>query len=206
MKRFAKFCALLMVLTVVFSMALTVYADSNVTYYTVANEFVFAPENLFDGLHNVMPGDSITEVIELKNGSTGSMNIKVYLRSLGAQEGTDDFLHQLDLTVKKKDSVLFEAPADKTAQLTNWVYLGTLKPQGKAELELTLDVPIELDDKYQNRVGYIDWEFKVEEIPETDSPQTGDTSNIIFYAGLLSISAAALFLLLLLKKRRKEED
>lgn len=216
MKRLAKICAFLMVLVMVFGLCTTAYAAGSVTYDGNANKFIFAPgtkdspTSLFENFQNVMPGDTLTEQIQIRNDSSNKVKIRVYLRSKGAQENTDDFLSQMELTVKQKDdSILFSAPADETAQLTDWVYLGTVYSGGEITLDVTLEVPITMGNDYQNEIGYIDWEFKVEELPveSTDPkpPQTGDTSNLFLYAGLMIFSFAALIILILGKRRKQEE-
>ena len=205
-----------MVLVMVFGLCTTAYAAGSVTYDGNANKFIFAPgtkdspTSLFENFPNVMPGDTLTEQIQIRNDSSNKVKIRVYLRSKGAQENTDDFLSQMELTVKQKDdSILFAAPADETAQLTDWVYLGTVYSGGEITLDVTLEVPITMGNDYQNEIGYIDWEFKVEELPveSTDPkpPQTGDTSNLFLYAGLMIFSFAALIILIVGKRRKQEE-
>ena len=217
MKRFAKFCTFLMVLVMVFGLCTTAYAAGSVAYDGDANKFIFAPgtkespTSLFENFQNVMPGDTLTERILIQNDTSNKVKIKVYMRSLGAQENTDDFLSQMNLTVEQKDdSILFAVPADETAQLTDWVYLGTVYSGGEITLDVTLEVPITMGNDYQNEIGYIDWEFKVEELPveptDPSIPQTGDTSNIFLYAGLMFFSITALIILLLLGKRKPREN
>lgn len=217
MKRFSRFCTLLLVLTTVLSLAVTAYAAGSVTYDGRANKFIFAPgskyspTDLFEGLKDVMPGDTLTEKIVINNASSNRIKIKVYMRSRGAQEGTDKFLSQLNLAVRQDgDSILFAAPADQTAQLTDWVYLGTVYSGGKITLNVTLDVPITMGNEYQNQIGYIDWEFKIEELPVEPSdprlPQTGDTSHVLLYSGVMVFSLGALVLLLIANKRRKQKE
>lgn len=212
MKRFTRFCTLLMVLVTVFSLAVTANAESSVTYDGKANKFIFepgtrhSPTNLFDDFQNVMPGDTIQEHIVIKNSRYRNIKIRVYMRSKGAQKGTEDFLSQLDLKVRQRGkSVLFDAPADQTGKLTDWTYLGTVYSGGKIDLDVTLKVPITMGNEYQNDIGYIDWEFKVEELPVEDTdpstPKTGDV--IITYVAILVLSAAALLVLFLIVKRKK---
>lgn len=214
MKRFARFCTVLAVLALVFSLGTAAYAAGSVTYDGDANEFIFAPgteespTSLFEDFQDVMPGDVLTEQILVKNDTSNGVKIKVYLRSLGAKEGTDDFLSQMNLSVKQKeDSILFAAPADEMAQLTDWVYLGTVYSGGEITLDVTLDVPITMGNDYQNQTGYIDWEFKIEELPIEPSdptpPKTGDTFQLFLYAGLMVLSLGVVILLLLGKHKKK---
>lgn len=220
MKKYSRICSLLLCLLLAVSLALPASAaNGKVTYKGKSSKFIYAPgssqspTDLFPDLKEVMPGDTLTDTIVIKNGISGK-KLKVYIRSLGAQgdtkanvtkEASAEFLNEMKLTVKKANgSRLYEAPADQTAQLTNWVYLGMLRPGGKTELDLTLKVPLSMGNDFQNKVGFIDWEFKVEEIPITDAPQTGD--YIYMAAVAMTVSLGVLLLLLIVKKWKKKSE
>ena len=211
MKKYAKLFSLLWVLLLMMNLSISAFADGSVSYDGNAKKFIFAPgtshspTNLFDNFQNMMPGDVCTEQILIKNDKSNNVKIKVYIRSLGAQEDTNAFLSQLNLTVQQnEDSILFDAPADQTAQLTDWVYLGTVYSGGEIILDVTLEVPITMGNEFQNNTGYIDWEFKIEElsVESTDPqpPQTGDTFNL--YVNMLIISFVGLTVLLVICKQK----
>ena len=185
-------------------------AESSVTYSGNSGEFIFAPgsshspTDLFDEFKDVMPGDTLTETIVVHNKANKKVDVNIYLRALGDTEG-EDFLNQLKLKVTMPDgTVRFDAQADETAQLTNWKPIGTFKSGSKVELTVTLEVPIEMGNEFQDAVGALQWEFYVEEYPNTDGPSTGDTTPLALYGALAGI--CALGLILLLMKRRKNSE
>lgn len=215
MKKLSRLCTLLLVLILMVNLVTTAYAAGAVFYDGNARDFIFAPgsdyspTDMFSDFHNVMPGDTITQRIYIRNDIHHGVKIKLYMRSLGAQLNTDDFLSQMQLTVEQVgDSILFAAPADQTAQLTDWTYLGTIYSGGEIDLDVTLQVPITMGDDYQHNIGYIDWQFKVEELPiePTDPrlPKTGDT--IFAAAAVMAISFSALVILFLFFKRKKKSE
>ena len=190
--------------------------DGQVVYAEGAEKFFFlpgsdySPTDLFPDFKNVMPGDRIQQKILVKNDVSNDCKIKIYMRALGAHEDSVEFLSQLNLTVAKgTDTIMFDAPADQTAQLTDWVYLGTLYSGGECELLVTLDVPVTLDNQFKNLVGYLDWEFAVEELPvepdDPEPPKTGDESQILLWAGLMVGSLVMLLILLFCGKKKENE-
>jgi len=193
-------------------------ADGNAVYSGDAGEFIFAPgseyspTDLFPNFKDVMPGDSLTQPITVKNDASKNVKVKVYMRSLGAHEDSVDFLSRLHLRVEKSAdnemAYMFDAPADQTAQLTEWVYLGTLYSGGEVNLNVTLDVPVELDNTFKQYIGYLDWEFRIEELPVEDTdpkpPQTGDDFQPVLWVAVAAVAAA--LLLVLIFRRKKEKD
>ena len=69
----------------------SIQASSNVTYVGDSSGFVFKPgsdhsiTDLFPSFKNCMPGDTLQEQIEIRNGSDKAVNI--YMKVLGATSG-----------------------------------------------------------------------------------------------------------------------
>lgn len=215
-----KTIVLAVVLILALSAALPVYAaEGKVTYDGTAQQFIFEPgsehslTDLFPNFKGVMPGDSLTQKITVKNDASKEVKVKIYMRSLGAHEDSVEFLSQLGLKVQASEenrmAYMFDAAANETAQLTDWVLLGTLYSGGEVDLDVTLEVPAELSNAFQDAIGYLDWEFMVEELPiETDDPKppTGDDSNLGWYILLAAAALSVIVILLAWRKKNAKES
>jgi LPXTG-motif cell wall-anchored protein len=200
-------------------LALPVAAEEgNVVYDGETQSFVFAPgseeslTDLFPEFKDVMPGDRLQQTITVKNDASNQVKVEIFVRSLGAQEGSEAFLSQLKLQValsqENEMGYMFDAYAHEPAQMEDWVCLGMLYSGGEVNLDLTLDVPVEMGNEFQDAVGYLDWEFKVIEYPveptDPEPPKTGDDSMIL--PALAVMGCSGLVVLFLLLRNRKEES
>ena len=218
MKSFIKKTVLLLAaLALTLSFSATVFAEGTVTYEEGANKFIFAPgssyspTDLFSDFKGVMPGDSITQQIVIKNDVKNNVKIKLYLKSLGAHDDSKEFLSQMNLKVSQDGtSNLFDAPSDRTAGITEWVYLGTVYSGGEIKLNVTLDVPADIGNEFKNAVGLIDWQFKAEELPieptDPKAPITGEDSNIEIWLSVCIISLAVIVLSSVLMNKSTKAD
>lgn len=215
MKTIKKIFLLITVVLLTASMGISALAQGNVSFEPGTKKFVFtpgskeSPTDLFPSFKEVMPGDSLTEKIEIKNEKSNNVKIKLYIKAVDTskeEKSNEDFLSKLKLSVKQDGNTeLYKAPASDEAQLKDWVYLGTVFSGGKVTLDVTLEVPAELGNEFQNAAGYVDWSFKAEELAVEDTdpkaPQTGD--NILFYALLMTVSAAAILVIAIPTVRKK---
>lgn len=220
--------SLVLALVLVCSMTVTSFA-STVTYEGDAREFVFqpgsecSPTDLFTNFKGVMPGDTLTQVVNVKNDASKKVDVEILMKADGAvglydvsQEDSADFLKEMNLTVTAENgSELFNAPADQTAGLTDWVSLGHFKSGADVDLNVALNVPITMGNDFQQRIGALDWTFKViekpiptettappTENPKDDGAKTGDDMNV-FLLGGICLAALAVIVVLAATKRRK---
>lgn len=192
---------------------------SSVIYDGEAQQFVFAPgsdlspTDLFPDFKGILPGDSLTQSITVRNDASNRVKVKIYLRALGAQEGSEEFLSYIGLRVEKSEEnempYMFDAAASETAQLTDWVCLGTLFSGGTVDLNVILDVSTELGNEFFDAVGYLDWEFRVEEFPIEDGDPiapTGDDFNLPLWLTLAACVPCMMLLLVLWRKKENSNE
>ena len=158
---------------------------------TPADTSYYTETDLFENFKNVMPGDNLAETVTIQNDNKDSDYIKVYmdgllhdsvgnpisakvLNELTADERREDtelaymhdFLSQLNLTVKNGDTVVYSgSPNELTSGFegADPVYLAKISKGGSTTLDIALEVPLELNNEYANRIGEVDWVFLIEE-------------------------------------------
>lgn len=207
MKKFLTICCALLLLACMSAGAL---AASSVTYEGGAEKFVFLPgseysdSDLFENFKGVLPGDTLTQKISVVNDTTGK--VRIYMRAEPINETDEAFLSQLGLTVEARSSEIFDAAASETAQLTKNTLLGTFNAKGKTELLVTLSVPEDLGNEFMGAAGTVPWTFIVEEIPEEDTPDTGDWFEMGAWIGAAVLLLAAIAVLLIVSRRRRTQN
>ena len=191
MKHIAKkSISFILMLLLVMSFATTAFAaDSSITFTGFSSGFEFQPgseyteTDLFGSFKNVMPGDTVTETITFTNSATDCDFVNLYMRA-EAHDETDnplspkvaeketvatmtEFLSKLSMKVWNGTELIYDASPDQLDGLKSNKFLGTFRTGETATLKVDLSVPIELDNKYANRVGEVDWIFHVEAYNES---------------------------------------
>lgn len=166
-------------------------AGSTVSYQGGAEDFVFLSEDgsrdtdLFDSFKNVMPGDTLTQNIYVRNDFGGADYVKIYLKaethdgSVIPEDGgmggvtMSDFLSKLSMKVYQNGKLICDASPAALDSFKTPVYLGSFDYKESTVLNVELHVPIELGNEYANRIGVVDWIFYAEEQDYDDSPADG---------------------------------
>lgn len=171
-KSYKKISSLLLALMMFLSLSVTAFAaDSTITFKGAQEGFDFQPgseytaTDLFDNFKDVMPGDKLTETIQVKNAATDCDYIKLYMRAVPHDETfttMQDFLSQLTMRIYNGEQLIYDASPDEAGALVNNVQLGTLSTGESLTLKVELDVPMELGNEYASRVGEVDWVFLAE--------------------------------------------
>lgn len=202
MKRFIKIIACLLALcTLVSTLSVMSFADSPSVIYTgKENVFVFEDDDdLFDGFKGLMPGDTVTQYITVKNTSNESDYVNIYMRAelhddaenpmsedvaeqMGTLASMHDFLSQLSMRVfidngdsdPNNDDMIYAASPNELDGLQNNVLIGAFEQDEEATLRVELDIPTSLGNEYQHAMGEVDWVFTVEDLTKDDSGDDDD--------------------------------
>ena len=189
-KSFKAITSLVLMLLVVMSMSATAFAASpSITFEGFSKGFDFQPgseytqTDLFGSFKNVMPGDTVTETITFTNSATDCDFVNLYMRAEAHDETANplsskvaeketvvtmtEFLSKLSMKVWNGTELIYDASPDQLDGLKTNKFLGTFRTGETATLKVELTVPIELDNKFANRVGEVDWIFHVEAYNES---------------------------------------
>lgn len=88
-----------------------------------------------------------------------------------------DFLSKLTMTVKAGGTEIYNSTPDQTGALTDYVFIGKFYKGEGTTFTVDLNVPITLDNRYANRVGEVDWVFRVDGFNETQLTVTKNWSD-----------------------------
>ena len=152
--------------------------DGHVTYDGNARAFIFAPgssyspTDLFPDLKGVMPGDTRTQKITVRNDAARNVKTNIWLRSEYADAASQDFLSKLSLSLtvgnENGQAYMFSPSGALTADNDGWILLGTLYSGGEVDLERMANVL--LDEFRSGKLGRITLEHP---------PQKGDNNHEI---------------------------
>lgn len=192
MKKFIKIIAcLLAVCTLVSTLSVISFADTpSVTYTGQRDLFVFEDDDdLFDDFKGIMPGDTVTQYITVKNANPDVDFVNIYMRAelhddtnnpmsddvaqqMGSLDAMHDFLSQLSMKVfidngdddPDNDDMIYAAKPNELDGFENNVLLGSFENGEEALLRVELEVPTSLGNEYQHAMGEVDWIFTVDEM------------------------------------------
>ncbi len=190
MKRTCKtIFSLVLTLLLTVSLATSAFATSSITFKGFSAGFDFQPgseyteSDLFDGFKNVMPGDTVTDTITFTNDAADCDFVNLYMRAETHDETGNplsekvaekesvatmtEFLSKLSMKVWNGTELIYDASPDQLDGLKDNTLLGTFRTGDTTTLKVELTVPIELDNRFANRVGEVDWIFHVEAYNES---------------------------------------
>ena len=177
-----------------------------ITYLGGVDQMVKNSDDFFVNIPYLMPGDSYSDTVEIKND--GNNAVKLYFRSgkLDESELPEKIKLKITTDIAGKQEIFYEGVLS-ASDLTEDKILGEIPKNASGTFAFQIEVPAELNNQYALASSAVQWVFSTEPIPEIVPPKTGDSSNSGLYIGLIIVSAAAMIsLILIVKKTRKKGE
>lgn len=182
--------SLVLMLLIVMSLSSTAFAAApSITFKGFTSGFDFQPgseyteTDLFNSFKNVMPGDTVTETITFTNSASDCDFVNLYMRAEAHDETANplspkvadketiaamtEFLSKLSMKVWNGTELIYDAAPNELGGLGSNKFLGTFRSGETATLKVELSVPNDLDNKFADRIGEVDWIFHVEAYNES---------------------------------------
>ena len=172
-----------------------------IQYDSETKALVSNEQDFFQNMGTVMPGDSFSDVIELKNAGTKAVDL--YFKTF-----TEDakLLSKVKLNIKLGDKEIYSGTLD-SKELMNEIKLASVSAGETEQLKFSIEVPKELDNEYAMSSEKVRWMFSAGDVPDKmysngDGPKTGveDLSGLYLFGMVSSL------LVMVYAVYRKETD
>ncbi len=163
----------------------SIYFPMNIIHSQVTQneiDIALTPEKVLFDIKNGRPGEIYTKEITVKNNGIRDFN---YLFSNQFVEGSENFYNELMLTIEDQTGVLFNGKLNDINKINSRI----LKNNTQENLRLSVEIPIELGNKYQGLNSEFQFKFYVEDtldgrLPPGGSPLPKTASGIIDFVVL----------------------
>lgn len=129
---------------------------------------------LFD-INDVMPGDLLLKTFSIGNSKQGSNPVRLYFRPKKHDETDGTLFTRCQIKVSTVDGkVLYDNEKSGKSIEQEWIFIGEYEPGEYVKLELSVAVPIELENEYMNQEGKIVFDFMAEDLGKTPEKTPGE--------------------------------
>lgn len=184
-------------------------SNVKVEYENNADVYIDVPEDFFAKLGHILPGDSITQQVKIKNISKEELEYQIFTNTTNDISGKAlELLKKINLTINSEDKKIYDGSLYKIDNFS----LGKYKPNEESIITFTINIPKELENEYSELNTLINWKFSVigaEKVtpPEKEktSPQTGDTKFIVSITMFFTATIVFIFTLFAEKRTKNRK-
>ena len=190
-----------------------VQLNSNVKieYENNADSYMNVPDNFFEKLGNILPGDIITDKVTIKNANSDEIEYFVSTsKPMGISDKAIKLIDNLELTIMVGNEVIYQGALGKVDNCS----LGKYKPNTYNNVQFIVTVPKDLGNEFSAINAGVNWKFSAnipekqnippkEEVPT--SPQTGDV-KIIIASAIFIISIISLIILCVVERKIRKKQ
>ena len=155
---------------------------------------------------NMFPGDSETKYFRVRVSSHDKITVHYKATIRPGYEKLAEVLKVRVKLLSTGETMYDGGIADMPESLTHKL-ASKNSAVGELYYEITVFLDTSVSNDYQNKDLIADFKWWVEETGNLDdSPQTGDTSNILLWAVLAACSGSMMILLLVTRRRKEDEE
>jgi len=171
--------SLVLALVLVMSLTVTAFAQPTAAadiVYRGKDRLLITPKagghtstDLFGNFKGVMPGDTLTETVTIRNESTTANTnyVKLYIDT----DAMNAFLSNFTMTVAQGTKQIFSGKPNAVGSFGGTgCLLGTFRKGQSTTLTVTLSLDIQADNTVANGEGEVDWKFIAEEYTGSTKP------------------------------------
>ena len=149
--------------------ARTQSVQNSVVYEGSAHKLVAAPDDFFGNFGVLMPGDTVSDSVEIKNTTDNTAEI---FFSAGYENQTDEqvgLLKALEIQIRYGGKEIYKGKLTEES-LKNGISLGKYAPGQGGKMDFTITMPASLGNAYARRNADVKWVFTVSEDTPSGTP------------------------------------
>lgn len=179
-----------------------------ICYENNTDKYIDIPNSFIGNFNNLVPGDSYSDSISINN--TKKSTAKYFLRFNTNQNSYNDILLLDNINLKiinSKGNVIYSGSLNCKDKIT----LGEYKPNDKDSLKFIIEVPANLNNKFENLNPNLELIFSAEYDGKNDDsgtdkgPQTGDSINVTIIVFFISTIGLIVVMILNYIVQRKND-
>lgn len=161
-------------------------------YVIFEDQLEIHPNDFFEHMGRVMPGDISEDTFTLKNKSDECVKIWFRTKLPELSKTQKELLEEVGLSIWSEETLLYQGNL-ASHELEEGICMGDVMEKGEKEVSFSVSVPEEWDNTYAFRDTVIHWIFETERMTEDPSPSTKDENDGWIY---LTMGGISFFLLL----------
>jgi LPXTG-motif cell wall-anchored protein len=140
--------------------------------------FIKTPEGFFENFSSIMPGDTLTDTIELGSHFTETMPVTFRVDVPDGQtEDALNFLSGMTLTIKNGDKIIYEGPLTAVTLSSDGITLANLLPNETDTITFSVSLPDNKGNAFGMQLARLRWIFSTEYSDKPTSESESSQNN-----------------------------
>ena len=178
--------------------------DSTIIYENDADKYIQISDNFFGNLGNLLPGDSVSETVTIRNNGRNKIDYYISLEYDDLTDEERNLLNNINLVIKKENGTIL---SESKLYNLNKILLGTYNLNDSENIIFEVSLPKELDNEFSKILAKVKWKFSVDLIDYSEDEDNPGTGKFITHwsIALFLFSALGFIIVLILEKRLNDD-